>query len=166
MGLTPLDIRRHRFHFAFRGYDRLEVDGLMEAVADQLDALALEKARLAEEVEKTAAEIRDLKDREEDFRRALLAAQQVIDQMQDNARKAAELTVAEAEVKAEKILAQAFQRLAELQGQIGELKRKRREAELQIRSVIATHARLLDMDSEADKAKDEADDKLKVLKRS
>lgn len=165
MGLTPLDIRRHRFHLAFRGYNRIEVDGLMEAVADELDGLALEKARLAEEVGRMGGEIQSLKDREEDFRRALLAAQQVIDQMQENARKTAELTVAQADAKAEKILAQAHQRLAELQTQIGDLKRKRKEAELQIRSVLQSHARLLDMDAEQASAREESEDKLKVLKR-
>jgi len=166
MGLTPLDIRRHRFHPAFRGYNRIEVDGLMEAVADELDAMALENARLAEEAGRMGAQIQDLKDREEDFRRALLAAQQVIDQMQENARRAAELTVAQAEAKAEKILIQAHQRLAELQTQVGDLKRKRNEAELQIRSVLQSHARLLDMNAEQARARDESEDKLKVLKRS
>ena len=86
--------------------------------------------------------------------------------MKQNARKSAELIVAEAEVKAEKILSRAQNRLSQLHEDIAELKRQRSQIEVQIRSVIEGHAKLLDIGKEESRIREEEDGKLKLFKQS
>jgi cell division initiation protein len=86
--------------------------------------------------------------------------------MKENARKSAELIIAEAEVKAEKILNKAHNRLAQLHEDISELKRQRTQIEVQISSIIEAHSRLLEIGKEGIKESDEEDDKIKFLKKS
>ena len=86
--------------------------------------------------------------------------------MKENARKSAELIIAESEVKAEKVLNKAHNRLAQLHEDIAELKRQRTQIEVQISSVIEAHSKLLEISKEGMKEMDEEDDKVKVLKQS
>jgi cell division initiation protein len=86
--------------------------------------------------------------------------------MKDNARKSAEIVVAEAEVKAEKILNKAHNRLSQLHEDISELKRQRMQIEVQIGSIIEAHTKLLKIGKEAMRATDEEDSKLKLLQQS
>ncbi len=86
--------------------------------------------------------------------------------MKDNARKSAELIIAEAEVKAEKILNNAHNRLAQLHEDISELKRQRTQIEVQIGSSVEAHSKLLELSKEGAKAIDEEDAKLKLLKQA
>ena len=86
--------------------------------------------------------------------------------MKENALKSAELIIAEAEVKAEKILNKAHNRLAQLHEDIAELKRQRMQIEVQIGSIIEAHTKLLEMGKEGMRAMDEEDAKLKLLQQS
>ena len=121
---------------------------------------------MQEEVRRLELEIQGYRKREETFKRALLNSQKVLDQMKDNARKSAELIIAEAEVKAEKILNNAHNRLAQLHEDISELKRQRTQIEVQIGSIVEGHRKLLDLSKEGAKAMDEEDAKLKLLKQA
>ncbi|MCG2759132.1 MAG: DivIVA domain-containing protein, partial [Desulfobacteraceae bacterium] len=111
-------------------------------------------------------ESQEYKEREETFKRAMLNSQKVLEQMKENARKSAELVIADAEVKAEKILNRAHNRLAQLHEDIAELKRQRMQIEVQIRSVIESHSKLLEIGKESMETSDEEDSKLKLLKKS
>lgn len=85
--------------------------------------------------------------------------------MKDNARKSAEVIVADAEVKAEKVLNRAHNRLSQLHEDIAELKRQRMQIEVQIRAVIESHSKLLEIGKESMEAMDATDDKVAVLKQ-
>ena len=80
------------------------------------------------------------------------------------------MIVADAEVKAGKMLNKAHNRLAQLHEDITELKRQRLQLEMQIRSIIETHSRLLEMGKEeevnSENEENEADSKVKLLKRA
>ena len=106
------------------------------------------------------------REREKSFERAVSNSQKAFDQMRENARKGADLVVADAEVVAEKMLTRAHNRLAQLHEDIAELRRQRMQIEVQIRSIIETHTKLLEMGNEDMKAMDEEDSKLKLLKKS
>jgi len=166
MQITPLDIQQHQFRVKFRGFDVHEVDLFLENVADVYESLLQVKQGLEEKVIWLKNENKGFKEREETFKRAMLHSQKVLEQMKENARKSSELIVAGAEVKAEKILNRAHNRLSQLHEDIAELKRQRRQIEVQIQSIIETHTKLLEIGKEEMKAKDEEDDKLKLLKKS
>jgi cell division initiation protein len=86
--------------------------------------------------------------------------------MKVNAEKQADLIVAEAENKAERLLHQTQRRLSQLQEHITKLKRQRVQIEVEIGSVIESHRRQLTLGQEQIQATDEQDEKLKVLKQA
>ena len=166
MKVTPLDIQQQQFKTRFRGFDIREVDTFLEQMAETVESLQKENQNLGDEVRRLELEIQGYRKREETFKRALLNSQKVLDQMKDNARRSAELVIAEAEVKAEKILNKAHNRLAQLHEDITELKRQRTQIEVQISSIIEAHSRLLEIGKEGMKESDEEDAKVKLLKKS
>jgi cell division initiation protein len=166
MNITPLDIQQQKFKTRIRGFDVREVDAFLEQVASAFEMLQKTHKGRQEEVRRLELEIQGYRKREETFKRALLNSQKVLDQMKDNARKSAELIIAEAEVKAEKILNNAHNRLAQLHEDISELKRQRTQIEVQIGSIVEAHSKLLELSKEGAKTMDEEDAKLKLLKQA
>jgi len=166
MNITPLDIQQQKFKTRIRGFDVREVDAFLEQVANVFESLKRNHKDMQEEVRRLEIEIQGYRRREETFKRALLNSQKVLDQMKDNARKSAELIIAESEVKAEKILNNAHNRLAQLHEDISELKRQRTQIEVQIGSIVEAHSKLLDLSKEGAKTMDEEDAKLKLFKQA
>ena len=164
MKITPIEIQQQQFKVRFRGFDVREVDSFLEQMTDTFELLQQENENAQNEIRRIKLESQGYKEREETFKRAMLNSQKVLDQMKENARKSAELIVAGAEVKAEKILNRAHKRLAQLHDDIAELKRQRIQIEVQIRSTIEAHTKLLEIGNEGMKAMDEEDAKLKLLK--
>ncbi len=166
MKLTALDIQQQQFKTRLRGFDVREVDAFLEQLARAFEELQAEKRQLMERIERLEHENRGFHQREETFKRVMLNSQKVIEQMKKNARKSAELVVAEAEIKAEKIVSGAHNRLGRLQEDIAELKRQRMQVEIQLRSVLESHTKLLEAGAEEARQQDESDAKLQVLKKS
>jgi len=166
MKMTPLDILQHKFKISFRGFDVREVDGFLGDIADAFQLLMNENETLKNETDKLKQDITEYLNREETFKLALLNSQSVMEQMKDNAQKSAEVIIADAEVKAEKILSRANSRLFRLQEDISELKRQRIQMEVRIASIIDAHSKLLEMGRGEQKEIDEEDAKVKLLVQS
>ena len=164
MKITPIEIQQQQFKVRFRGFDVREVDNFLEQLADTFELFQQENKNAQDEIQRLKLESRGYKEREETFKRAMLNYQKVLDEMKENARKSAELIIANAELKAEKILNRAHKRLAQLHEDIAELKRQRMQIEVQIRSIVESHTKLLEIGNEGMKAMDEEDAKLKLLK--
>jgi cell division initiation protein len=165
MNFSPLDIQQQRFRIRFRGFDVREVDRFLEHMAEAVRALQSENKAVKEELRRLKLENQGFKEREETFKRAMLNSQKVMEQMRENARKSAEVIIADAEVKAEKTLNRAHNRLSQLYEDIAELKRQRMQIEVQIRSVIEAHTKLLELSKESMDSLDAADNKVAVLKQ-
>lgn len=165
MNFSPLDIQQQRFRIRFRGFDVREVDLFLEHMAEAVRALQSENKAVKEELRRLKLENQGFKEREETFKRAMLNSQKVMEQMRENARKSAEVIIADAEVKAEKTLNRAHNRLSQLYEDIAELKRQRMQIEVQIRSVIDAHTKLLELSKESMDSLDAVDDKVAVLKK-
>ncbi len=165
MRLTPLDIIQHRFKTSFRGFDVQEVDAFLGDVADAFQLLLNEIEKLKSDMDRLNHDIKEYAQREETFKIALLNSQSVMKQMKENAQKAAEVIVADAEVKAEKIISRANNRLVRLQDEISELKRQRLQMETQISSVIESYSRLLEMSRDEQKTIDDNELKIKLMKQ-
>ncbi|MFH2219114.1 MAG: DivIVA domain-containing protein [Pseudomonadota bacterium] len=166
MKITSLDIQQQRFRTRFRGFDIQEVDAFLDRMADTFEASQSEIERLQEEIRRLKFESQGYREREETFKRAMLNSQKVLEQMKENARKSAELIIADAEVRAEKLINRAHNRLAQLHEDIAELKRQRMQIEVQVRSILESHTKLLEIGKEEMKIMDEEDAKLKLLKQS
>lgn len=149
MKITPLDIQQQQFKGKlFGGLNPDEVDSFLQAVAQEMENLNRENALFREQTQKMAAESEVLAQREKDLRETLLAAQRITEEMKSNAQKEAGLIIAEAEVKAEKILAEAENKLVLLRNDIQELRRQKIQFESSFRSLIETHTKMLSIHEE------------------
>lgn len=166
MQLTPLEIQQQQFRTRFRGFDVREVDAFLEQVAGAFGELQREVESLEEEIRQLRGQNSRYQKREESFKQAMLNSQKVIEQMKENARKSADLIIAEAEVKAEKMLNRAHNRLAQLHEDIAELRRQRIQIEVQIESIIEAHAKLLEMGKEGRDAIDEQEAKIRFINQA
>jgi cell division initiation protein len=140
------------------------VDNFLEGIADEFKSLTAENANQKRELERLELEIQEYRDREKVFKEAMVNAQNALDDMRGNAEKEAELIAAEAEIKAEKILSAAHNRLRQLHEDISELKRQRMQLEVELGAILEAHIRLLDMSKEAMDEQETSDEKLKFLK--
>lgn len=166
MKITALDIQQQQFRTRFRGFDVREVDTYLEVMASAFEELRAENDRLREIIDRLEHEKLGYQQREETFKRAMLNSQKVIEQMKENAERSAELVIADAEVRAEKILNSAHNRLSQLHGDIAELKRQRMQIEVQVRAILESHTKLLDLGTDESRALDAEDGKVQLLKKS
>ena len=166
MGVTPLVVKQKEFTTRFRGFDVQEVDYFLEDVARELEDLSRSIQDLEEENHRLDLENQGYRKRENSMKNAMIQSQKVLDQMKENAKKSAQVTIANAEVEAEKILNRAHKRLSQLHSDIIELKRQRIQLEMQISAVLESHSKLLEMTKEENKAADETDATLKFIKQA
>lgn len=156
MKLTPIDVQQQQFKKAtWGGVDRGEVHSFLDMVAAQMSELSRENNELRAEVKRAKAEIDDHRAREETLREAMLTAQRAIDEIRDHAKKEAQLTVSEAELRAERILHNAHGRVTKLADEVHDLQRQRLRAIEELRGIVTTHLKLIEL-SELQANEDEA----------
>jgi cell division initiation protein len=163
MLLSPLEIQQKQFPNRFRGLDAKEVESFLQKVADQMSAYLKQMDELKRELEDKGRQLGEHKDREQTLKNTLISAQKTVEQMKVNAQKEAKLLVSEAEVKAERILNNAHNRLAQIHEDIAELKRQRTQFELKIRATIETYQKMLDMQKEEEAVAEDLESKLKFF---
>ena len=166
MVISPIDIQNKQFKVRFRGFDIQEVDAFLEETANSVELLQNDSKSQAEIINRLEAENKAYKEREESLKNTLIHSQKIMEQMKENARSSADIIIADAEVKAEKILNKTHNRLSQLHEDIAELKRQRMQIEIQIRSVLESHTRLLEMGGAEREEQDEADAKVTLLKHT
>jgi cell division initiation protein len=142
--ITPLDVRNHPFRRRFSGYDRDEVDAFLRMVAEDYEAVVRDADGLREQVGKQAVRIADLAANEAVLQETLTTAQRLSEDLKRTALKEAEITIGEAEIKAEKILAAAHRRGAKLAADLREMKQLRMRLSASVRATIETHMGLLE----------------------
>lgn len=149
MKISPLDIQQQQFKGKMLGgLDAEDVDSFLQLVAAEMEDLIRENTELKEQARRAATEMEDMKGKEADLRDTMLAAQKITEEMKANSQKEATLLIAEAELKAEGILADANRKLAELTSQIQELRREKMQFETALKSLLDTHYKMLSLNVE------------------
>ena len=147
MKISPLDIQQQQFKGKmFGGLDPEDVDAFLQMVAGEMEDLIRENTELKEQARRAAADMEDMKQKESSLRETMLAAQKITEEMKANSQKEANLLISEAELQAEKIVADADKKLAELKNQIQDLRREKLQFEAALKSLLDTHYKLLTMD--------------------
>lgn len=163
MKITPLDIQNHRFRKIFRGYDGHEVEIFLEMVANELEGLIKENKYLEKELSRRNTELIEYREREQALKDTMITAQRIAQDMKQNVAKEAQIILSEAELEADRIIKKAHERAVSLQDEINELKRQRMQAESDLRAVLTTHLKLLDIASESEMEKAEQEEKVSLL---
>jgi cell division initiation protein len=144
MKITPLDIQQQQFRVRFRGFDMVEVDNFLDLAANEFEELLRENNRLKEEDRQKAEKIQQLERAERDLHNALISAQQICEEMKNQARKEGELIVEEAKGNARKILEAVQGQAMQIEGEIAQLRRQRAELEASLKSILEMHQSLLE----------------------
>ncbi len=144
MRMTPLDVHNHRFPTRWKGYDPADVDGFLELLAQDYEAMVHEVEQLREVVRRQEQRLTELQANEGVLRETLLTAQSMADDLRQTATKEAEILIGEAEVRAEKVLDAAHRRAAKLAEDIREMKALRSRVAGAVRQTIETHLALLE----------------------
>ena len=151
MAITPLEIQKMRFSQKMRGYDPTEVEGFLSLLAEELAARIAQSEKLERENRYYRQRLEETEHREHQLQQTLLRAQKVSEDITANARREAELMVREAEVAADKIVQQAIEQSARIDGKISELKTARRELQLKFKNTLDLFQRILEAEMEDDR---------------
>jgi cell division initiation protein len=149
MNITPLDITQKSFRKAFRGLDAEEVEGFLSLVASEFEGLIREVTALREAGQRKDEELLEHRGRERALQETLVAAQRASEEIRDSARKEAEITLADAELQAEKIVQSAHGRFLKIVDDVNELKRQRIQFEAGVKTLVESHLKLLEAFREA-----------------
>ena len=144
MKITPLDIQQQQFKVkTFRGLDPDDVDAFLQNVAGEMESLIRDNNELKEQQARQNSAMLDMAEKERELREILLSAQRVIEDMKANARKEADLIVSEAELRGERIVADAERQLGELKVRIEEVRRQKIQFEMSFKGLLDSFARQL-----------------------
>jgi cell division initiation protein len=146
--LTPLEIQKQTFSRVLKGYSADEVRAYLHLVAEEIERLLRENDRLLRDVTNLREDIDDHTNRERILKDTLLSAQRVAEELTANARKEAELIVKDSELLAERLVAQAQQRVADLERSIGDLRMERRAARNKLTTTIDMIQQMIVLDAE------------------
>jgi len=143
--LTPLDLQQKSFRkVRLGGIDEREVRAYLELVAHELEEMTRKLHKQDEELRRREARINEFKDREQLLQQTLTTAQRLADEMKAHGKKEADIVLSDAELQAEKIIANAQAKRLQLIGEIDELKRARASFVQQLAATIETHKSILD----------------------
>ncbi|HSF40558.1 MAG TPA: DivIVA domain-containing protein [Thermoanaerobaculia bacterium] len=151
MALTPLEIQKMRFSQKMRGFDPTEVEGFLSVLAEDLSNRIAQIDKMERESRYYKQRLEEAEAREHQLQQTLLRAQKVSDDLMENARREAELMVKEAELMADRIVQQAIEQSARIEGKISELKTARRELQLKFKNTLDLFQRILEAEMEDDR---------------
>jgi len=146
--LTPLEIQKQTFSRILKGYNPDEVRGYLSMVAEEIERLLRDVDRMTRENAMLREDLDDHSQRERILKDTLLSAQKVSEDVKANARKEAELIVKDAELLAERVVAQAMMRVSDLERAIQDLKLERVGARNKLQSTLDTVQQMLALDAE------------------
>ncbi len=166
MALSPLDIQHMEFPNALNGYPKRQVREFLERVSAELEGVLKENQSLRDEMKRRDTQISELQGSEAELKRVVIAAERIANEIRDNAKREAELTVQdatqqrdkllsdatvrserllnEAEQKRDNILSEAENRIREARAELLRLEREQRLFREQFRALLQAFARNLD----------------------
>ena len=134
--LTPLDVRRYEFGKALRGFDPERVNQFREQVAEELERLSRVNQDLDAKARGFHEQLRAFRERDKAINEALISAQQLRNEIREQAEKEAQLIIREAKADGERLLDEARGEIRRMEDQIASLDRARRSFLAQMRLMI------------------------------
>jgi len=155
INISAIDIQQKRFHVAFRGYERTEVEMFLDLVRDEMETLSREVAELRDFRQSYDQRLGELKGREETVKNTILLTQKLMEDQKEQARKEAAAIVKDAEVRGLQILNHAQNEKSKLIVDIQELKRRKHHFLQDVKKVIEMHREMVSFEEAGEDAKKE-----------
>jgi cell division initiation protein len=163
MKITPLDIQQHEFQRSLFGLDPREVRNFLDLVRETVEELVRENAAIREEMTRREGEVHRYRERERLLQETLLTAQRLSEDLKASAHKEAEIIVSQAELRGEKILHNAHQRLVKFFEEIQELKRQKIQFQTGMKRLLDWHQKLLEAQAEGEQRFLEIEENVQIL---
>ena len=145
MKFTPLDIKKQEFKKTLRGYDPVEVDAFLEMVSDEFENIFREKNHFSDEIIKLKTQLTGYQEVEKTLKDTLMSAQESIKDSRENSSREAEMMIREAELKSEKILADAKLTLAKMRNELVVVKAQKDSFARRLRHLLESQIDLIDV---------------------
>lgn len=120
--MTPLDIQTKTFKKGLNGYDKGDVDSFIEMILSDYESLYKMSIESGDKINTLSKLVDTYKAMEETMKNSLIVAQQAADEVTKNAREKADITIAEANLKAKAIIDEAQSKINELDAELSQLK--------------------------------------------
>lgn len=139
------DIANQTFESRFRGYDRQQVEEFLNVLSREYDHMVTELKQARQELKEHKQELREYRRREKSLHDALNMAKQVGEEIKQQAERDAELTIADAELRADKMLSGVQNRVTAMREELFGLQQQRVRCETELRNVLESHIKMLDL---------------------
>lgn len=149
MRISPIDIQQKQFKSRPFGYEKPGVDQFLELLAEELERLMRKNQDLQEELARTNASLAEMREREETLKETLVITQKITEELKSTARREVDVMMAEAEIKAERLMHNAEERRMQLIEEVQEIKRQKIDFEVSLRGLLEKHIRMLDLNTVA-----------------
>ena len=143
MKLTPLEIKKQRFKSKVRGLDPTEVESFLEMVANEYEIVLNEKDHLAEEVMKLKVQLKDYQQVEKTLQDTLMNAQETVSQSRENSKREANIIMREAELKAERVLDDAREKLDKMKNELSILRAQKESFTRRLKHLLESQIELI-----------------------
>jgi cell division initiation protein len=143
MKITPVDVAHKVFSKTLYGLDQREVLNYLQSLADQLETLIRERNELRERLRDKEIQISEYKDRDQLLKNTLTTASQMSERIREESEKKAELTLQEAQIRANDVQKATHESLRKAYTEINDLRTMRIQFETNIRALAHAHLALL-----------------------
>jgi cell division initiation protein len=146
MSLTPVELRHISLGRALFGYSRTAVDKLLDDVVESFENVWRERADLSDKIEHLEEDLVRHRELETLLRKTLVSAERAAQELKEQAKREADLTLAEAHAEARRITRDATASLEHLRGEA-------RRVRTLLAAALATVAEGNDGEDEAEEAR-------------
>lgn len=143
--MKRIDLGNRSIPRALFGYDRVQVDRLMQDLSDALGRITEEKVALSARVKVLESGLAEARERETALKDALSATSGASETIRSAAQKEAQLILETARLKADGMVQNANARLVRLMEEAADAKKTKALFEMKLRAVIDDHLRLLSL---------------------
>ncbi len=148
--ITPLDIKKHEFSSRFKGFDKDEVQALLETIAKDFEELTRQNTQLSERIKIAEERLNHYRLIEKTLQDAVITIQNTLEEKRKVAQQEAEAIITDARLRANSELLSSRQHVATLHSEIHILENQKMQFFARFRSLLRSQAQILDamMESE------------------
>jgi cell division initiation protein len=139
--MMPIDLERAELRKKFRGFDRDQVQALLQRAAKEMSSLRGDLDEATSENAKLLQEVQSFRAQENTLKEALILAQKTSDETRASAHKESELIVEQARQKAAEIDSQMQTRINDLRFELEQLRLEKQKFLSNYRAILEAQLR-------------------------
>lgn len=143
--LSPIEIKKQEFGRSMRGYDTSEVRSFLETVADELEKLSEDVRSRTTEIQALKSELTVYQRIDQNMKDALVNAQETLRGAKVDGKREAELLLKEAELEAERMIAEAQKKGRQIQQDLETISDRRNSFIRKLKTLLRSELELIQL---------------------